>query len=70
MDPPSLGVAVSFGRQQVTVGRIQVDARQHRLASLIQLIVAAGLHPGEVLGSIDLLGDAHRLTDNVVHAAQ
>jgi hypothetical protein len=70
VNPPSLGVAVRDRRQQVTVGRIQIDPRQHRLAGLKQLIVAAGPHPGEVLGGVNRLSDADRLAHDRVHAAQ
>jgi hypothetical protein len=57
-------------RQQVTVGRIQVDSRQHRLTGLKQLVMTAGPHPAEVLGSVDLVSAADRLANDSVHAAQ
>lgn len=70
VNPPGLSIAVGFRRKQVTVGRIQIDACQYRQAGLKQLIVAAGLHPGEVLGGIDLVSDADRLSHDRVHTPQ
>jgi hypothetical protein len=44
MDGPGIAIALSFGGEQVAVGRSDVDAGKHRLRALEKFVVQADAH--------------------------
>jgi hypothetical protein len=70
MHRPRLTITLPFRGQQITIQRIQVDARQYRLAALEQLIVADRPHPRQILTSVDPARFDHRRPNDAMHRTQ
>src|SRR3954453_21807995 len=70
MDRLCLAVALVLGRQQIAIGRIQINANQHRLAALEDLVMTASAYRAEVFHRIELTHLRHRLHEDSMDAAQ
>ena len=67
---PGLGVAMVLQAQQVAIGRGRIDADEHRVAGLKDLIVGPDANAGQVVTSADGPSRFDGAVDDVVHRTQ
>src|SRR5258708_15280934 len=66
---PGVGVAMPFGREQIAVGRLRIDAGEHRRHTLEDFVVQAHADTREVLITVDRPSLLRGPLLQVVHAA-
>ena len=67
--PPGRGVATVFDTEQVAVGGQEIDANEHGLSRLEDLIVATDPDAAQILSVVPLLGWADGCLDDVEYRA-